>query len=250
MNALETLLPAVGIAVVRPLCAFAPLPLMGARALPPLLQASLALAVTIFIVPRVTLTPLQLAPLAIVAIVFGEALIGLAIGLGIASTIAAARTAGELIGGAVGIGFAATVDPEHGQSVPTVSQFMGLFALALFMALDGPLTLVAIVADSYRIVPVGSGFSIDVAPRIFGIGSTIFQVALGLAAPVIVATLLVQIVLGVMGRLAPALNLLAIGLPATLLVGVGAFMLAIPIIGHRLSTLQGHAFATAGALFK
>ena len=246
----DLLLPSIGVAIVRPLLALAPLPLAGTRSLPPVLQASLALALAVFVLPQVRLDHAQLEPLALVVLLLGEGAIGLAIGLALALTVAAARTAGEIIGGAMGIGFAALVDPEHGQSVPIIGQFLSLTAVALFMAFDGPVVLLGILADSYRLAPPGTGVSAEAAQRIALGGGAMFAGALRLAMPVLAATLVVQLALGVMGRIAPAINLLAVGLPATLAVGLVVFALAMPALGVPIAALWGDAFALAAGVVR
>ena len=240
-------LPAFGVALVRPLAALAPLPLAGTKPLPVALQASLAMALAVFVLPQVRLAPAQLDPLMVVGIMAGEAVTGLGIGLLLSLPIAAARIAGETIGGAMGIGFAALIDPEHGQPVPTVGQFLSLLTVALFMSLDGPVVLIGILSDSYRAMPPGGGLVLDRIPGVLALGSTMFATALSLALPVLGATMLAQIALAVMGRLAPQLNLFAVGLPATLALGLLVLALAIPAMGSAMIAAWHANFAATAA---
>lgn len=232
MTGLE-ILPAIGLGIIRPLFVLAPLPLAGTKPLPVALQASLALALAYYLLPRIGPMP-ALDPLATVVIVAGEALTGFAIGLSVSLAIHAARMAGELIGTSIGIGFASMIDPSNGNPVPAVGQFLALTAVALFMALDGPVVLVRLVADSYTTVPFGSGFAIDTVPALSRGMATMFASALGLALPVVAATLIVQVALAAMARLAPQLNMFAVGFPATLIVGLLMFALAWSAIGAAM----------------
>lgn len=232
MTGLE-ILPAIGLGIIRPLFVLAPLPLAGTKPLPVALQASLALALAYYLMPKVGAIP-TLDPLSLIAIVAGEALTGLAIGLSVGLAIHAARMAGELIGNSIGIGFASMIDPANGNPVPAVGQFLSLTAVALFMALDGPVMCVRLVADSYASVPFGSGFRIDSVPVLTRGMATMFASALGLALPVVAATLIVQIALAAMARLAPQLNMFAVGFPATLIVGLLVFALAFSAMGAAM----------------
>lgn len=244
MTGLEVL-PAIGLGIIRPLFLLAPLPLAGTRPLPVALQAVLALALAYFLMPRIGAIP-TLDPLATVVIVAGEALTGLAIGLSVSFAIHAARMAGELIGTSIGIGFASTIDPANGNPVPAVGQFLALTAVALFMALDGPVLLVRLVADSYASVPFGSGFALDSVPALTRGMGTMFAAALGLALPVVAATLIVQVALAMMARLAPQLNMFAVGFPATLIVGLLVFALAFSTMGAAMvATWRATIIATA-----
>ena len=232
MTGLE-ILPAIGLGIVRPLFVLAPLPLAGTKPLPVALQALLALALAYYLMPRMGPVP-TLDPLATVVIVAGEALTGFAIGLSVSLAIHAARMAGELIGTSMGIGFASMVDPANGNPVPAVGQFLALTAVALFMALDGPVLLVRLVADSYATVPFGTGFRVESVPALTRGMGTMFASALGLALPVVAATLIVQVALAAMARLAPQLNLFAVGFPATLIVGLLVFALAFSAMGSAM----------------
>ncbi len=247
---LDALLPHIGVAIVRPLFALAPLPLAGTRSLPPMLQASLALSLAVFVLPRVTLTEAQLMPGVLIIVLFGEALIGLAIGLALSLALATARIAGEVIGGAIGIGFAATIDPEHGTPVPTVSQFLSLTTVALFMAMNGPVVLIGIVVASYRTFPPGRMLDAAASQRLIDGGSTMFASVWTLVLPVVIATLLVQLAMAQMARLAPSLNMFAVGLPATLVVGLIAFAFAFPAMGGALEGIIGWSFALAAGVVR
>lgn len=226
-------LPTIGLGIIRPLFVLAPLPLAGTKPLPVAPQASLALALAYYLMPKIGAIP-TLDPLATVMIVASEALTGFAIGLSVSLAIHAARMAGELIGTSIGIGFASMIDPANGNPVPAVGQFLALTAVALFMSLDGPVVLVRLVSDSYVSVPFGSGFALDSVPALSRGMGRMFAAALGLALPVVAATLIVQVALATMARLAPQLNMFAVGFPATLIVGLLVFARAFPSMGAAM----------------
>lgn len=234
MTLVEGLLPVIGIAVIRPFFVFAPLQLGGVRPLPAAMQAMFAMVVAVFNVPVISsfkiTTPTELMLTAI-----NEAITGLAIGLGLSMAVAAARGAGELIGSAIGLGFASLIDPQHGTPVPTIGQFLTLVSVALFLSLDGPMIAIRFVSDSYHTVPIGTFVGDGAVGMLNGGMDALFRVALQLAMPVLVATLGLQFALAGLARLAPQLNLFAVGFPATLIVGLIVFALAISAMGARMS---------------
>ena len=110
-----------------------------------------------------------------------------------------------------------------------VSQFFVILGLLIFLSLGGHLATVRLLADSFELLPVGSGFSRDGLWQVVTWGSQMFAGAVRIALPAATALLVANIAFGVMSRAAPTLNLFAVGLPAGLLIG---FVLLLLNIGH------------------
>ena len=147
----------------------------------------------------------------------------------------AALVAGELIGNAMGLGFAAMVDPTTGQQNPALSQFLSILGTFLFLSIGGHLALAAIIVESYRALPPGDAWI--TAESIRGLvyfGSILFAAGLSIALPVGFAIVLVQLVMGMLSRTAPQLNLFAVGFPAALLAGIVLLAIAAPVMGDGI----------------
>src|SRR5690242_476555 len=91
----------------------------------------------------------------LVRMCLGEFAVGAALGWLAARVVAGARQAGEVVGLQAGLSPAALLDPEAGDEINALGQLYGLLALAVFLVLDGPLSLVGALADSYRVLPAG-----------------------------------------------------------------------------------------------
>ena len=161
---------------------------------------------------------------------------------------AAPMVASEVIGMSMGLGFANAVDPNSGHSTPALGQFLSLLLALLFLAVDGHLVLVDLVVRSYETMPPG----VWLAPeRLLGIalfGGYVFLAGLLLALPVGFLLLCLNVVVGMLSRAAPALNLFAVGLPASLAVGVVAILLALPAMGDYLLVIIREALDAAPRL--
>ena len=139
------------LAMIRPGAAFIAAPMFGASAVPLQLRLVLALAVGI---PSAAAVNMALPAAGIVSIpgffmIVSEVITGLALGFVIQIGFAAALVAGEAISNAMGLGFASMADPASGQASPAVGQFLSMLAMFLFLAADGHLALVSIIAESY-----------------------------------------------------------------------------------------------------
>ena len=225
------------VAMIRPGAAFLAAPVFGAAFVPVQLRLIVALAIGI---PAMAATDFELpldglASIEGFMLVAGEVLAGLALGFAVQIGFSAALVAGETIGNAMGLGFAGMMDPMSGQSAPAIGQFLSILATFLFLATGGHLALAATVVESYRALPPGDAWlAADSLMGLVLFGGTLFAAGLSIALPVASALILVQIVMGVLARSAPALNLFAVGLPAALLAGLVLLAIAAPVMGEAL----------------
>lgn len=226
------------LAMIRPGAAFLAAPMFGAGAVPVQLRLVLALAVGI---PSAAAIEIALPAAGIISIpgffmIVAEVIAGLAMGFVIQIGFAAALVAGEAISNAMGLGFASMADPASGQSSPAVGQFLSMLAMFLFLAADGHLALIGIIAESYRALPPGNAWlSFSAIGGIVKFGSLAFSAGLSIALPVGFALVLVQIIMAMIARSAPTLNLFAVGMPAALLAGVLLLGMATPVMADTIS---------------
>lgn len=226
------------LASVRPGAAFLAAPVFGAPQVPVLLRFMLAVAVGVpgSLMATVILPAEGLASLAGFFLIAGEILIGLALGFALQIGFAATSIAGETIGNAMGLGFAATIDPMSGAGTPAVGQVLTILATLLFLSMDGHLAFITIILESYRALPVGGGLlSGEAIYAVVRMGGAMFAASVVLALPVVTGIILIQLVMALLARSAPALNLFAVGLPAALLGGLILFAFAIPVLGQAIN---------------
>ncbi|HWI85982.1 MAG TPA: flagellar biosynthetic protein FliR [Sphingomonas sp.] len=226
------------VAAIRPGAAFFAAPVFGMAAVPPQVRFVIAIAVGMAGLNAVPfhLPPDGIASFAGIALVMGEVMAGLALGFAVQIGFSAAMLAGEVIGNAMGLGFAAMIDPHTGASTPALATFLSLLATFLFLSIGGHLALAAIVVDSYHSLPVGGpALGNDSIHGLVMFGGDMLAAGLAIALPVGFALILVQIVMGVLARSAPSMNLFAVGLPATLLAGLVLLAIAAPSIGEGIT---------------
>lgn len=225
------------VAMIRPGAAFLAAPIFGASFVPVQLRLILALALGIPALNAVhfVLPAEGLASMAGFMLVAGEVLAGLALGFAVQIGFSAATVGGETIGNAMGLGFAAMVDPANGQQSPMIGQFLTILATFLFLAMGGHLALAATIVESYRALPPGAAWlSANAVHSIVLFGGTLFAAGLSIALPVGFAIILVQLVMAMLARSAPQLNLFSVGLPAALLAGIVLLAIATPVIGDSI----------------
>ncbi|URW77067.1 flagellar biosynthetic protein FliR [Sphingomonas donggukensis] len=236
--------------MVRVGAAFVAAPVFGAVSVPVQVRILLAGAISILAMnARAIAAPEQIFSLTTIVMVMGEALVGLAIGFVLQIAFAAPLIASELIGTSMGIGFAQAVDPLNGRSSPAIGQFLSILLTLLFLSVDGHLILVDLILRSYEAMPPGAAWlSPDRLRNIAFFGGYAFLAGLLLALPVGFLLLCLNLIVGMLSRSAPALNLFAVGLPASLAVGVVALVAAMPAMGDYMLVMVHEALEMTAML--
>ncbi|MEZ5743494.1 MAG: flagellar biosynthetic protein FliR [Sphingomonadaceae bacterium] len=226
-------------------------PLFGAGSVPPQVRviATGAIAVLVCAWSPAVQPPPALLSVEGMVVLAGEVLIGLSLGFVLQIAFAAPVLAAEVIGGSMGISMATAVDPNNGVQSPALGQYFTVVLTLIFLALDAHLHWFAIVVESYRAFPPGETWlGPERIETIAAFAGTMFATAVAIALPVTLILLLVQLVTGVLSRSAPSLNLFALGLPAGVLAGIAALLLAAPLFTDRFVDLTELAIDTSGEL--
>lgn len=219
---------ALPLASVRTLAMFMSAPIFGHNAVPVRIRAALGLAFAVVAIPLATPTEWVMGGggLALGAAVINEALIGVSLGFGLRVIFMVFAPLGEVISIQGGLGAATVLDPTSGTSSPVVGSLLQAAGLVLFLVVDGHHALLRGLAGSYERLPLGESllhaghFSAIVA-----LGSSLFEVAVRLAAPLLVVMFIVNVAVGILGRAIPQLNLMSVQLPAQ--IGITLIVLAL-----------------------
>ena len=196
-------------------------PILGAVFTPMRLRILIAAVIAVAMLPVIPAMPefSPLSPQGILAVA-KELSIGLAIGFVLKLAIEAAVFAGQVVSMGMGLSFAMVVDPQAG-STPLLGRLYIIVATLLLLASNAHLALIALLAESYTLLPLGeAGIGPGQARALVGFGSMMFVGAMHLALPAVIAILMVNVAFGVISRSAPTLNLFAVGFPITLLLGM------------------------------
>lgn len=162
------------------------------------------------------------------AVVALELLLGMLLGLVTRLIFAAVEFGGQVVGLQMGLGIVSILDPQFETQVSIVSQFQALLATLLFLSLGGDhLLLDAFVGNLQRVPPGHLLVGGPVIGALIALTGEVFRLGLQLAAPVVVALLATQVVLGVFARSVPQMNMLILGFPLQILVGFGVLGLAL-----------------------
>jgi flagellar biosynthetic protein FliR len=178
-------------------------------------------------------------PVAIVAMALREVLIGIFLGLLLQLVLLAVRVAGELVGQEMGFLVARQVDPTNGVSSALVTNLYENLFLLVLLALNGHHWLLRSLERSFALAPIGRLTVGRALPgTVEAMFSEMFRAGLVFAAPVLVFLLIVSVLIGVLARAVPALNVLEVGFTLRVLVALVALFVFAPLMEPALRALH------------
>ncbi len=211
---------------------FTAAPVLSMRAIPRRVRMGLGLLIVVAAQPSLPEMPVVAlnSPEALMVLA-QQVLIGLTMGFAARVVFAAIEFAGEIVGLQMGLNFASFFDPMSGGQATAVSRFYGTCAAWLFVVMNGHLMLTAAVIHSFDTFPVSAqplAFLSVVQPQVWG--AEIFKLGLWVSLPVVAMLSLVNLVMGLISRVAPQMNIFSIGFPVTLGVGLTGLWLTLPMM--------------------
>ncbi|MGA2619052.1 MAG: flagellar biosynthetic protein FliR [Thermoguttaceae bacterium] len=218
-------------------------PVFGAAEAPATVRALLAFTLAVLVMPTqwhaAYALPAGLPDFAL--LVGAELLLGLSLGLGLAVFLSGIQMAGELISRIGGLTLSDVLDPTSGEPVPLISRLLALVSTAMFMAIGGHRCVMAGLLDTFATIPPGGMLAAVLGPgpaeggpllpalaRTFTMLVTqSFHLGLRASIPVVAAVLLATLVLGLIGRTLPQLNVLVLGFGLNAMITFGVLGLSL-----------------------
>jgi flagellar biosynthetic protein FliR len=212
-------------------------PMVGGMAVPAPLRILLSIVLGYFIATWVPLPPAPaMMSFAAIIAVLQEVAVGLMLGFVLQLAFAIPLIAAEQISGTMGLAIATSIDPASGAQSGALGTFFGLVLSLLFYAIGAHLLWYELLIESYRLLPAGEfSFGAWRAQSVVMFMGYGLATAAAIALPVVLVLLLVQVVTGLIARSAPSLNLFALGLPAGVLAGIAALIIALPVMVHQFN---------------
>lgn len=140
------------------------------------------------------------------------------------------RFAGSIMDMQVGFSMMTMFDPTSSSNTTLIEHILYWFSMVIFFIVDGHHMLIKALMESFKIIKLGNFWlnqnSINLIIKVF-IGY--FEIAVKIAIPIVLIILITDITMGLVSRTVPQLNVMILGMPVKILVGLGAFCFALPI---------------------
>lgn len=208
-------------------------PFWSSRTVPLVVRVWIAMILAVATYPLVPIVSLPggITLLSLFMALIGEIFLGLILGWVAQLLFAAMRLAGQEIEIKSGLGLIQLVDPHEGGQSGVLSAFLELVAGLIFFSMNGHHLLIQALLASYKVFPLGGEkFVTRVLEGVVGSTGEIFSIALRVSAPVIVGLILSDIVLGILSRAIPQMNVFLVAQPLQFGFGILLLMLSLPAV--------------------
>ena len=208
-------------------------PIFGTQAAPMRFRALLAVSITLLVTPLLAMNPpTDMTNLLVYAKYMGsEVLIGVLLGFGVTLLLSGIQVTGQIVSQLSGTALADVFDPSIESNVSVFSQLFYFLTLAMFALLGGHRLVMDALLDTYSWLPPGGatlgGTYVETLTALLGQS---FLLGIRAAAPAMTALLLATLVLGLVGRTMPQINVLAVGFSVNALLTLGCLLLSVGAI--------------------
>ncbi|MBW2623952.1 MAG: flagellar biosynthetic protein FliR [Deltaproteobacteria bacterium] len=163
-----------------------------------------------------------------VPLVVIEAMIGLSIGLLIRTIFAGVQLAGQFIGYQMGMALANVIDPQTGTQTSILAEFSYILALFVFLAVNGHYLVIKGLVDSFELVTPGRfNQSQALYELITHAASRMFVIAVKIGAAPFAVLFFTKVSMGIVAKAVPQMNVLFVGLPLYIMIGLFIFGLSL-----------------------
>lgn len=186
-----------------------------------------------------------------ILVLINEFLIGIVLALVSQFFFASIQLAGQAIDTQMGFGIMNVVDPLSGTQSPILGNFKYIIAMLVLLQVDGHLLFLQALFDTYTFIPIG-GLKIgeEVIKNLIFLFGNIFSTGFKLALPIVGSLIITDLIMGIMSRTVPQMNIFMVGMPAKIILGFGVLMAVIPLYIYLLNALIERLFSEIYTLIR
>lgn len=214
-------------------------PVFSRNNIPNILKVGFSFFCSVILINILDVKLLNLSPYNLVIFTIKELLVGLMLGFVSYLFFTSLYLAGQIIDMQIGFGMVNVLDPQHNIQVPIVGTLYYILAILIFLTIDGHHFLLDALIKSYEYVPIGQfKFADGFVNQLIRILSQTFIIGFKISGPVLAAIFLADVLLGILAKTMPQMNVFIVGMPLKILVGIVTIIITLPLF---IATLQ-HIF--------
>lgn len=233
---------------------FSAIPVFSGRALPTRIKTVVVVMITLCCYPALQITPpseIRYDAISLGLLIFREVMIGLTLSFITRIIFSAVEFSGQIIGMQMGLTISSIIDPSFGNQTQIMSVLQSLLATLLFLSLNIHHVFINTIVDSFRVIPLGNWhLTPDILSFLIKGTADILILGIRIAAPVMVALLLTSVVLGIMARAFPQMNIFMVSMPLNIGLGLIVLGLTVTIFFHVLQVAFGTITEQTDLLFR
>ncbi len=167
-----------------------------------------------------------------------EFLVGVVIGFVAYAVFTSIYIAGQIIDMQIGFGMVNVLDPLSNIQVPVTANLYYMLAMLIFLVTNGHHMLIKALYQSFSIVPLGSAiFGPGMVDNIIVVFQNMFTVGFKIAAPIVAAVIVTDVVLGIISKTIPQMNVFILGMPLKILIGMVIVLITVPAFIYIVTML-------------
>lgn len=218
-------------------------PIFSRRNVPTIFKIVFTLFLTLIMINIVEFNQTQLDIYIFIIYILRELFLGIFIGFVMYLFFSSLYLAGKLVDMQLGFSMVNVLDPNSNIQVPITGNFYYILALLTFLVIDGHHIFIRTLLDFFTIIPLGSyAVKVSIYKEIFIIVSNIFVIAFKLSSPILATIFITNIMLGILARTMPQMNVFIVGMPLRIAIGIITLILTIPFIISFMSNLYEQIF--------
>ena len=181
---------------------------------------------------------IEIADQSMVILIVKEFMIGLIIGFIAYAFLTSFYVLGQVIDMKIGFGMANVFDPQNKIQVPLMGNFYYIIAFLFLLMLDGHHIIIKALIDSYDFIPIGTfSYSEDVLDIIVNSLAQAFDIGFRLSFPIVAIIFLTDILLGIMAKAIPQMNVFVVGMPLKVFIGLAVILVTMPIFYSSINEI-------------
>jgi flagellar biosynthetic protein FliR len=221
---------------------FVLLPVFSSRNIPWSIKAAVIIFISMAIMPIVSLNTQVVVNSfpELVYLMIVEFIIGLSFGMVISLLLSSIYLAGGLLDRNIGFSMVNVISPMDQSSMPVSANLYYMFAMMIFLFTDGHHIVIQALVQSIETIPIGQGIlNVFIVLDFTELISQAFVIGIRLSSPFIITIMVANIILGMLSKAMPGMNVFMIGMPFKIFVGLTLFSLIMPAYYNTFVELYG-----------
>lgn len=166
----------------------------------------------------------------LVLLIFKELMVGIIIGFISYAFFSSFYVMGQIIDMKIGFGMVNVVDPQNRTQVPLMGNFYYILSFLILLSINGHHSIISALVDSYTFLPIGSfKYTGDTMSILINTLVKSFEIGFKLSTPIVAIIFLTDIVLGIMSKTIPQMNVFVVGMPLKVIIGLLIILISMPV---------------------
>lgn len=212
-------------------------PFFSSQNVPNIMKVGLTFSIA-FLIALSKPMELDIVNQVLLIVILKELMVGIIIGFISYVFMTAFYVLGQIVDMKIGFGMANVMDPQNKVQVPLMGNFYYILAFLFMLLINGHHKVITALVDSYNFIPIGKFiYNDNIMEIIVGGLSKAFEIGFTLSLPVVAIIFLTDIVLGIMAKAIPQMNVFVVGMPLKVFVGMIIIMFTIPILYNSMAEI-------------